>query len=71
MAASEFFPFLQQHLAYVCAFATLKHTHRIVEMHKKFSVGANFAIKSLQKGIFSQNFEVEVKTYSILTNLIF
>ena len=56
MAASDF-SLLQQHLANVCAFAILKHTHHdIVEMHQKFSIGANFALKSLQKGIFFTKF---------------
>ena len=53
MTASDFFfSFLPQHLTNVCAFSILKHTHHTVEMHKKISIGANFAIKSLQKGIF-------------------
>ena len=39
----------------------------MVEMHQKIGIGADFAIKSLQKGIFSQNLEVEVKTYSFKT----
>ena len=57
MAASDFFSFLQQHLANVCAFAILKHTHHdIVEMHQKFSIGANFALKSLQRGFFFTKF---------------
>ena len=56
MAASIFFSFLQQHLAKVCAFAILKHTDHIVEMHQKFSIGANVALNSLQKGIFFTKF---------------
>ena len=55
MAASDF-SLLQQHLANVCAFAILKHTHHIVEMHQKFRIVANFALKSLQKGIFFTKF---------------
>ena len=55
MAASDF-SLLQQHLANVCAFAILKHTHHIVEMHQKFSIGANFALKSLQRGFFFTKF---------------
>ena len=55
MAASDF-SLLQQHLANVCAFAILKHTHHIVEMHQKFSIGANFALKSLARGFFFTKF---------------
>ena len=55
MAASDF-SLLQQYLANVCTFAILKHTHHIVEMHQKFSIGANFALKSLARGIFFTKF---------------